>query len=402
MTEKKDILRQYFSFKRIIIPVLIGIGITLYMSFKDINKPIFVFVEPGTGEYVWSDLNSDGKVTEDELFLPKENEQANIVWQTQSDVWLYISENWAPKATLFLLMALLMVVIRDFAYMYRIRILTDKQLSWKKSFQVIMLWEFSSALTPSVVGGSAIALVILTQEGIRTGRSTAIVMITALLDELFYIIMVPVILLLAGVSNVFSGLSFVSSGNTTSVQFLFALGYGVIVLLTCIILFAIIFKPYAFKRLLVGICHIRFLRRWKKAAVKTGDDIITTSKEMRSKNFGFWFKTFGATMGSWTARFLVVNFLLLTFIPGGIDHLLVFAKQLVMWVIMLISPTPGSSGVAEFMFPIFFKDFITPGTAPLLVILWRLMTYYPYIIIGAIVLPFWLKRVLKRRSSKAL
>lgn len=397
--DQKSKISQYFSFKRILIPVLIGLGITLYMSFKDINKPIFAFVEPGTGQYVWNDLNNDGVISEEELFLPKEDELPNIVSQTQTDVLRYIKESWKPKATLFFLLALLMVVIRDFAYIYRIRILTDKQLSWKKAFQVIMLWEFASALTPSVVGGSAVALLILTQEGIRAGRSTAIVMITALLDELFYIITVPIVLLIVGINSVFSGLSLAASGNTTSVQVLFLIGYTSILVLTTIILIAIFFKPYAFKRVLVGICNIRFLRRWKRAAVKTGDDIIMTSQEMKSKNLLFWVKSFGATLCSWTARFFVVNFLLLTFVTSGIDHLMVYAKQLVMWVILLISPTPGSSGVAEFMFPIFFKDFITEGTAPLLGFLWRLLTYYPYIIAGSIVLPFWLKRVLKRRKN---
>ena len=60
-----------------------------------------------------------------------------------------------------------MVVIRDLGYMYRIRVLTDKYLSWRKSFDVIMLWEFASALTPSVVGGSGIAIFILNREKIN-------------------------------------------------------------------------------------------------------------------------------------------------------------------------------------------------------------------------------------------
>lgn len=94
----------------------------------------------------------------------------------------------------FIFLAFIMMLIRDLAYMYRIRVLTDQQLSWRKSFDVIMLWEFASAITPSVVGGSGVALFILNKEGINLGRSTAVVMVTAFLDELFYIIMVPLVL----------------------------------------------------------------------------------------------------------------------------------------------------------------------------------------------------------------
>ena len=76
------------------------------------------------------------------------------------------------------------------------------------------------------------------------------------------------------------------------------------------------------------------------------------------------------------------------------DHFLIYGRQLVMWVILLISPTPGSTGVAEFAFNGFLKDFIPFGLAGLLVVFWRLISYYPYIFIGAFVLPKWLKRVM--------
>ena len=77
----------------------------------------------------------------------------------------------------------------------------------------------------------------------------------------------------------------------------------------------------------------------------------------------------------------------------GIDNLLAYAKQIVMWMIMLISPTPGSSGVAEFAFYEFFGGSVVPVTVVgLLAILWRLMTYFPYLFAGVLILPTWLRR----------
>lgn len=40
-------------------------------------------------------------------------------------------------------------------------VLSDGHLSWRQSFNVTFLWEFASALTPSVVGGSGIAMFII-------------------------------------------------------------------------------------------------------------------------------------------------------------------------------------------------------------------------------------------------
>jgi hypothetical protein len=67
-----------------------------------------------------------------------------------------------------------------------------------------------------------------------------------------------------------------------------------------------------------------------------------------------------------------------------------------MWVIMLVSPTPGGSGIAEYFFPVFLREFIAGQAGDLTTIVafaWRFLTYYPYLIVGALILPFWLRRV---------
>ena len=83
------------------------------------------------------------------------------------------------------------------------------------------------------------------------------------------------------------------------------------------------------------------------------------------------------------------------------DHFLIYGRQLVMWVIMLISPTPGGSGVAEFAFSGFLGEF-TLGLAATFALLWRLLGYYPYLFIGSVVLPSWLRRVFVKESSSKM
>ncbi|MBQ9073844.1 MAG: flippase-like domain-containing protein, partial [Muribaculaceae bacterium] len=60
---------------------------------------------------------------------------------------------------------------RDFGLTWRFRSMTDKQLSWRQSLKVTMLCEFSSAITPSAVGGSAVGMLFLNNEGIEMGRA---------------------------------------------------------------------------------------------------------------------------------------------------------------------------------------------------------------------------------------
>lgn len=340
---------RFFQFKRIIIPLLLGLGVASVLLIKDFNKDAFL----------------------------------DIHWSVYTFLWLFV--------------ALILQAIRDIAYMYRLRILTDKRISWRHSFDVIMLWEFASSITPSIVGGSAIALFIVNREGISMGRTTAIVMITAMLDELFYIVMVPLIVLFIGAESLFiRDAGFLM--NLGGIQ-AFLFGYLFILALTLIITSAIFISPKGFKRILVGFTMLPFLRRWKRNAIQTGNDIITTSREMKGKSFKFWFKAFMATAFSWSARFWVVNALIMAFRGSSDqfvfigDQLLIYGRQLVMWVILLVSPTPGGSGVAEYAFPIFLGEFIPAGLETALGLLWRLFSYYPYLFIGFIILPFWIRRV---------
>jgi uncharacterized membrane protein YbhN (UPF0104 family) len=213
-----------------------------------------------------------------------------------------------------------------------------------------------------------------------------------MLDELFYILMVPTIIFIVGFNDLFPvEMQKEILGYTLGTKGIFMVGYGFIVFLTTVISYAIFFRPRGFKWLLLQAFRLPFLRKWRKSAAATGDEIMLTSKELRGKPIQFWVKAFSATFFSWTARFWVVNFLILAFVSVD-EHLLIYARQLVMWVIMLISPTPGGTGIAELAFSGFLKDFIPIGLAAALALLWRLISYYPYLFIGAIILPRWIKK----------
>ena len=118
-----------------------------------------------------------------------------IVKDLNIDVMREITFTW--KSVFWLWVAVLCIILRTFGYMARIRILTDNELSWAQSFRVIMLWEFTSSITPSTVGGTGFAVIFIHKEGISVGRSTSVVLATSFLDELYFVVMFP-LLLLAG------------------------------------------------------------------------------------------------------------------------------------------------------------------------------------------------------------
>lgn len=410
LPKEADIIKK-LNARKIVIPVVLGLAVAAFLLYLNLNDTRFEPIAAGEcGEYVWvgSEKSEIPDYGNEEEFEYVGNCEGQYNLRTYQDTLREIEWSW--NSTFWIFMALLGMVGRDFSYMVRIRVLTHNALSWIQSFRVIMLWEFASALTPSVVGGSGVAMFILNREGIKLGRSTAIVLVSALLDELFYITMVVVVLLAVDMDMLFPvNLQRTLFGMELGTVGIFWVGYFFIVFLTTTILIAVFFVPRGFKYMLLQIFRLPFLRKWRYQVIEIGDDIITTSRELKGEPFGYWAKSFAATYASWMSRYLVVNFLILAFVTtdqGWLatisEHLVIFARQLVMWVIMLISPTPGSSGVAEFAFSGFLQEFIPIGLVGALALLWRLISYYPYLFIGAIILPRWLRitGVQKRRREQ--
>lgn len=294
-------------------------------------------------------------------------------------------------STLPVVLAFVALLIKEMAYIYRIRTLTTKELSWTSSVYVIILWEFASAVTPSVVGGTAVAVFILLKEGINLGKALAFVMLTAILDNLFFVISAPIALIFFG-GDIFPNLN-------DTLQFLFLVSYFLITIYTIIMAFALFWKPRVFKWVLIRFTSIKFLRKWRYSAYQHGNEVMWASSLLKGKPLSYWLKISIATIIAWVCRYTILNFLVASY-AGGLSlwtHFLIFGKQLILWIVMLISPTPGSTGTAEHFFMEFFVIYLgefTLGAA----LLWRVVTYYPYLIIGGLALPRWITRVFFKKG----
>ncbi len=296
-----------------------------------------------------------------------------------------------------MLLALLIIFCRDAGYIYRIRQISGKQLSWVSSLFVIILWEFASAVTPSVVGGTAVAVFILYKEGIKLGQAVAYAMLSAILDNMFFVVAAPIAIFLSQ-GQAFPGIAAVNFEFGGSLEAVFYISYALIAVYTFAMAFALFVKPRAFKWLLIKATSIGYLKRWRHGAVNRGNEIILASRQFKGKSLKYWVSISLATLFVWVARYFTLNAVISAFADLTFDqHMLVFGRQIVMWITMLISPTPGSSGVADILFPQFFMVFLADYTL-IAGMLWRMVTYYPYLILGALVLPRWLQRVFVKKK----
>lgn len=348
------ILKQIHP-SRVVIPLLIGLGVTGYLIYNDLK--------------------------------------------TENLSELLSNPNW-----FWLGMAFLVLIFRDLFYIYRIRYLTDGQLSWKGSFYTIILWEFSSALSPSAVGGTAVASFLLLKEGISFGKSLAYVLVSAILDNMYFIVVGGLVLLVNAGGYFSSGDIFqfdnVDPGFAATLKYTFYVSYSVITAYTLLMMYGLFIKPAFIKWLFMKVTAIRWFRRWQEAAEKQGEELIISSAEIKGKGFSYWGRAIFSTMLIWTSRYFIVNCLISAFALLYLDdHVFILSRHVILWVVLLIGVTPGAAGIAEIAFEGFFFQF-TGGLAGIIAALWRFVTYYPYLILGLIFLPSWIRRVFNQGNSR--
>jgi uncharacterized membrane protein YbhN (UPF0104 family) len=220
-----------------------------------------------------------------------------------------------------------------------------------------------------------------------------VITFTSFLDGIFIATMAPLVYFTVGRSELFAGVDTGSGLLGAGFFTTFWVVYGIILVYKLFVAYALFVNPLFVKRALVGIFSIKGLRRWRRGMVTTGDQLIVAAAGLKQRGWSYWWPALLTTFLSWTARYSIVNCIVHAFHPGmgfGND-LVMYGKQVIMGIIVLLMPTPGGSGIAEIIFRKFLAMYITVGPDKL-AFLWRLMSYYPYIAIGAFLLPRWVRR----------
>lgn len=299
----------------------------------------------------------------------------------------------SPRFFFGFILAVLLFVVQNLMLSLRFRHLCQRKLSLNQSFRINVLCEFTSAVTPSAVGGSGLAFIYLNREGVTMGRSIFTMFAALLADEAFLSIssfliylLVPSDVLFCMADNMDVGHEWIKGG----IHLVF-LGSTLIVALWTVILYLLLLhRPQMLGWTLMWCCKIPFLRRFQVKVEKFSQDMTMASIEAKQEGTHFWAKLMGYTSMAWLSRFGIVVAILLAFHVQG-NMLVAWCRQWVMWMISILSPTPGGSGVAELMFRLYYSDFLPDvSIAILAAMLWRLIFYYPFLFMGALVLPKWI------------
>ncbi len=257
----------------------------------------------------------------------------------------------------------------------KIRFLGEEELSWIASVRVALTWEFASAVTPSTIGGAPVATYAMSREGVKLGKSTGIVLYGVLLDQFWYAMAVP-ILILAGVwfEVIPPEIGFVGAATMVLI-------YAGLLLYGALLAYGLLFNPKAIKKLVKSLFRLPLLRRFSTRVNEEAENLEEYSWQLRSKPPRFIGIAFFYSTMAWLCRVAIPVIVVLSLLPA--NEILLILRSLAMNLASLVIPTPGGSGGVEGLFAIFLGPLIDRTVfIGLAVFVWRVITYYTSIGVG--------------------
>lgn len=266
----------------------------------------------------------------------------------------------------------------------------DKKYDFKRTFGLIMLTQFFNGVTPFATGGQPLVVYTLKKDGLKVSDSTNIVVQDFITYQIALITLGSLAILYNYLFNIFAEVQLLKE----------------IVLVGFLINVAVV----------IGLFTVAFARKFNQMVVKYSIKIMSKLKIVKDKDkvIDRWEEKInnfhdGASILMKDKKHFAMNILLnatamisLYLIPLAIlfsmrDYYSINGLTAIVTsaYIMLVSafiPSPGSAGGIEWAFIAFFSNFITGSVLNAMMILWRLLTYYMGLTIGAIVFNIWRKR----------
>jgi hypothetical protein len=288
---------------------------------------------------------------------------------------------------LYLLLAFIMLFIfwifRTYP-MYTFCKKINKDFKYSSSFQLTLRTQFFNAVTPFATGGQPYQIYYLKQAGLDYASSTSVVL------ENFIVYQIALVLL--GIIALISNQVFHIFSKVYLLQKLITIGF-IMNTLTIVLMFVLAFSKKVSKFLIaLGITILTKLHivKDREKKLKEWDKNITnfneSAKILLNDKSVFIFNIV-CNFIALCCLYLIPLFVL--YAMGNFNAFLPGVGIVTSAYIMIIGsfvPIPGGTGGLEYGFVQFYGNFITGGTLSAMMLVWRFITYYFGMIVGAIAL----------------
>ncbi|ERJ11118.1 lysylphosphatidylglycerol synthase transmembrane domain-containing protein [Haloplasma contractile] len=253
-------------------------------------------------------------------------------------------------------------------------------IKFKDSYRLNLATQFFNSITPFATGGQPFQVYYLGTRGAKVSDATCV----AIMNFITYSISI----VLFGIFAIFTRYDYFN--QQTDYGYLLLIGFGMNIFIT-LSTFVLAESKFIYNiivnKIMLGLAKLNWLKRFKleDKANKFSNFIEEFHKELiiLKKNKGLLFKTISLHM----IRNLIFYFIpILIFIGLGLEvkgHVFnLLVTMMFIQMIMSYTPTPGATGGAEFAFVSLFAIFFKEDVLFVAMLLWRLITYYLFILMG--------------------
>lgn len=276
---------------------------------------------------------------------------------------------------------------------WRFHYVSRGQLSFWAGIRGQLAWDFFSNVTPSAIGGGPFAIVYLTRDGnIRAGDATAWTIFCIVLDQLWYVLLVPLVLV-------------VSLHLDIIPEALGPLGYGLFIAYLAGLMvwvagfsYATLVRPSLFQKAAALVFRLKALRRFRGRVSREMTQMERRARILRSQPTRFYLNGFLLTLGSWSMRYLLILFVVWG-IYAPVDKLLVLMRGAALTLLAIAMPTPGGSGGVEGLYVLLIGPLVPAAAVAPTLLAWRFLGYYIFIGIGIFLTTHYIGRRLGTRNG---
>ena len=318
-----------------------------------------------------------------------------LVFVTTSVLIIILKDNFQEILTnlllmkkTFILLAIIMFALHIILKSYVVYKCVDNKnkLSLKESIKHNLITQFFNGITPFSTGGQPMEIYMLCNHNISLAEATSITIQNFIFYQIALVIYGLIAIICNGIFNFFP------QAQTLSNLVFFGFSINIFVMIA-------LFIVITCKRLTQKIINTIIIILYKLKLIK---DQKTTQEKWQQKltNFHTSTKKLNKKRGLFVLGILA-NLLSLTFfyvIPlfiiyglGDLESLNILNTIIASAYIYIIGsfvPIPGASGGIEYGFIKFFGNFLKPVVLNTMLLVWRSITYYIPIILGAILFMF--------------
>ena len=277
--------------------------------------------------------------------------------------------DWSRFSVFYLVLAALLSLLPWFWHCVRLAIwgrFFGVKISEVNLLRIAVATDVGGSFTPQAVGGMPVKISMLVQQGYSPGKAATLALLGNVEDVIFFSMAIPVSLFL---TNPWENALWQYFGN-----FLSANGVFILCLVVVLPVLVVVFRKITLKK-----------RRDKPVASgwhQWSADFKYAVRLIYTEGRRPFLLSILALSAQWLTRFsILISVLLALGLPNNLLHF--FLLQWMVFVAMVLVPTPGATGGAEAAFLLVFGKIIPTGSAGTVLAGWRFLTYYFMLLVGA-------------------